>query len=276
MGIAVVIPTYDRAETLPRALDSVVAQTRAAEQIIVVDDGSHDETADIIADRYPEIILLRQPNRGVSAARNRGILAATQEWIAFLDSDDEWHPEKLARQSALAARHPRHRFVHCDETWIRNGRPLAQKKHHRKAGGWIFPQCLPLCAVSPSAAMVTRELLLEIGMFDETLPACEDYDLWLRICAAEPVLFVPAALVTKHGGHGDQLSRRVWGLDRFRIRALQKILDSGTLGREYRRLAAQALIAKVDIYVAGAQKRGRHREAAHYARLKEQVAKCSV
>ena len=147
--------------------------------------------------------VIQQQQCGVSAARNRGILAASGDWIALLDSDDEWLPEKLAQQSRHIAEQPGYRLCHCDELWIRNGKRINPANKHRKKGGWIYEHCLPLCAISPSASILHRSVFDTIGLFDEQLPACEDYDYWLRLCAGEPVLFVEQPLLNKYGGHDD-------------------------------------------------------------------------
>ncbi len=265
--ISVIVPTYNRQASLARALDSVLAQTRPAEEIIVVDDGSTDATAEMVRQRYPQVRYFHQTNRGVSAARNHGIARARGEWIALLDSDDQWLPEKLAVQIQHLQRHPGHPLCHCDEIWIRHGRRVNPMKKHAKHGGWIFRHCLPLCVISPSAALIRRSLLEEVGGFDETLPACEDYDLWLRICAHHPVLLVKQALLIKYGGHADQLSRRYWGMDRFRIQALAKILERGELSSGDAQAARAMLLEKIRIYQAGARKRGRQQEVDYYAQL---------
>ncbi len=259
--VSAIIPTLNRSETLGRALDSILAQTRPPEEIIVVDDGSTDATTAMIESRYPQVRLIRQANQGVSGARNRGIAAASGEWIALLDSDDEWTKEKLKRQSEIIAVDPDILLCHTDEIWIRNGRRVNPMKKHRKYGGRIFRQCLPLCVISPSSVIIRRALLDEIGMFDETLPACEDYDLWLRVTARYPVAFIEEKLTIKHGGHSDQLSARHWGMDRFRVQALEKILASGELKDGDRDAALATLIEKLAILAAGARKRGREQEA---------------
>lgn len=268
MTVSAVIPTLNRAEPVLRALASVHTQTRPPDEIIVVDDGSTDDTARRVRAAFPEVVYLHQDNRGVSAARNRGVSAAGGEWIAFLDSDDEWRPEKLERQCEALERNPGYPLCHTDEVWIRDGRRVNPRRRHAKRGGRIFRHCLPLCAISPSAALIRRAALDELGGFDESLPACEDYDLWLRLCARHPVLLVDEPLVVKYGGHDDQLSRKHWGMDRFRIRALVKILESGILGSGDREAACATLIEKVDIVLNGLRKRGRDEEAREYARIR--------
>ncbi|HEX9786568.1 MAG TPA: glycosyltransferase family 2 protein, partial [Candidatus Binatia bacterium] len=167
---------------------------------------------------------------------------------------------KLARQTAFMVEHPEVRICQTEEIWIRNGIRVNPKAVHRKPSGDIFARSLDLCLVSPSAVMMTRELFQRLGGFDETLPVCEDYDLWLRVAAKEPVPLIAEALVIKRGGHADQLSRSMWGMDRYRVRALQKILRAGLKG--WRRAAAlQVLRRKVAVLANGARKRGREREA---------------
>lgn len=254
-SVGVVIPTFNRAHLLGRALDSVFAQTLPPQQVIVVDDGSTDSTPDLVAG-YPGVSYLRQENRGVSAARNLGIRHCGRDWIALLDSDDEWLPEKLRVQFEVLAENPGHRLIHCDEIWIRKGRRVNPGDRHRKRGGWIFEHCLPLCVISPSAAVIEKSLLIEAGGFNEQLPACEDYDLWLRICSRFPVLYVDRPLLRKYGGHDDQLSRRHWGMDRFRVQALRDLLAAGNLSGCDRQAALASLREKCRILITGARKRG--------------------
>ncbi len=260
-AVSVVIPSHDRAALLSRALESVRSQSRPAGEVIVVDDGSTDGTAGILPRRFPEVRLMRQERRGVSAARNRGIGAASGDWIAFLDSDDSWEPPKLERQLDALAAAPRYRICHTDEIWVRNGRRVNPRRRHAKRGGWIFRHCLPLCAISPSSALIHRSVFEAVGLFDEDLPGGEDYDLWLRISARYPVLLVDEPLVVKTGGHADQLSRRVRGLDRYRIRSLVKILESGELEPADRAAAVATLDEKCRIWATGAARRGRYDEA---------------
>ncbi|MDJ0778289.1 MAG: glycosyltransferase family A protein [Gammaproteobacteria bacterium] len=254
MRISVVIPAYNRAYCLPRALDSVRAQTSPVDEIIVVDDGSDDGSAEILARDYPAVRVLRQANRGVSAARNRGISAAQHDWIALLDSDDSWLPHKIERIRAAWRRNPGMVLFHSDEIWMRNGVRVNPMKKHRKAGGWIFEHCLPLCAISPSASVLRRNTLDALGGFDETLPACEDYDLWLRLCARHEVGYIDAALIVKHGGHPDQLSRRYPAMDRFRVRALDRLLRARDLPPAAAGAARAMLRHKLEILLGGAHK----------------------
>lgn len=269
MNISVIIPTHNRAHLLARAIQSVLDQTLPAQEIILVDDGSSDNTQELMAKQFPQCLYIRQPNLGVSAARNRGIEAAGGDWLAFLDSDDEWLPTKLEAQRDLLRQQPDLRICHTEEIWIRNGRRVNQMNKHAKGDGHIFQMCLPLCVISPSSALIHRSLFQEVGIFDERLPACEDYDLWLRICATHPVAFVERPQIKKYGGHADQLSRRHWGMDRFRIKALEGIIESGRLNDADLAAAIQTLIDKTEILAQGARKRGKDKEADGYLEIRD-------
>lgn len=216
---------------------------------------------------FPKVNYYYQENLGVSAARNLGIQQANGDWLAFLDSDDEWLPEKLAKQKAALTANPGYRICHTEENWIRNGTQVDVPKKYAKTGGWIFTHCLPLCAMSPSTVLIHRSVFTDIGLFDTRLPACEDYDLWLRITANYPVLLVEQPQINKHGGHEDQLSQAFWGMDRFRIDALQKIIDAGQLSEQNRQAAADMLVKKAGIYLNGVAKRGKTDEAGYYQQL---------
>ncbi len=269
--VSVIIPSHNRAWALEGAIESVLAQDYHDYEIIVVDDGSTDKTIKILSS-YPDICLLKQQHRGVSAARNAGIAQASGDLIAFLDSDDKWLPGKLATQVAFFNTHPQALICQTEEIWIRNGIQVNPRKRHQKYSGMIFERSLELCIVSPSAVMARRCLFDEIGVFDESLPACEDYDLWLRVACRLPIYLIETPLVVKHGGHPDQLSKKP-GLDRFRIQALMKILNTIQLNPRQRTAALSVLIKKCDIYAAGCMKRGRVNEARHYAQLPNRFTK---
>ncbi len=253
--LAAVIPTYNRGRSIHRCLDSVYSQTRIPDEIIVVDDGSTDGSTSDLKNQYPEIRLLFQKNQGVSAARNAGIREAKSEWIALLDSDDVWLESKCEKQLKALQKNPKYQICHTQEKWIYKGREKRVPKNYHKKSGWIFPDCLPVCAISPSTAIVSRELLISIGLFDKSLPACEDYDLWLRIASRYPVLLVDEALIEKYGGHDDQLSNQR-GLDLYRILALEKFLESPYTKTVYKKMAKETLLEKCHIVITGAKKGG--------------------
>ena len=212
------------------ALESVRQQTCDDFEVIVIDDGSTDETAEQLRRMGESIRVMTQTHRGVAAARNRAASVAAGRYLAFLDSDDLWLPNKLAVQLAFMNAHPEMAICQSEEIWIRHGARVNPKAKHRKPSGDIFKPSLDLCLVSPSAVMMTADLFVKTGGFDESLFVCEDYDLWLRIAVDHPIPLLTQALVIKRGGHADQLSRSVWGMDRFRVRALQKLLRSALAG----------------------------------------------
>ncbi len=246
---------------------SVLAQTCPPFEIIVIDDGSTDETAQMMEQEFPAIPYHHQENQGVSQARNTGILKSTGDWLAFLDSDDEWLPDKLNQQTLALLSNPTFKVCHTEEIWIRNQVRINPPRHYAKQGGWLFKACLPLCAISPSTVLLHRSILTDVGVFDPQLPVCEDYDLWLRISAKYPVLLIEDAQIKKHGGHADQLSQSLWGMDRFRIQGLEKIILTEQLSEDNQHAAIQMLLKKADIYLKGLNKRGKLTEAAYYQDL---------
>jgi glycosyltransferase involved in cell wall biosynthesis len=268
MLTTVVIPTYNRRAIVCEAIGSALAQREADFEIVVVDDGSTDDTAATLERHLgSRIRLVRTDNRGVSAARNLGVRLGRGELIAFLDSDDLWLPGKLAAQVTFMHTYPQAQICQTEEIWIRNGQRVNACDHHRKPDGAIFERSLELCMVSPSAVLMRRSLFERTGGFDESLPACEDYDLWLRISRNTPVWLLPEAFVIKRGGHADQLSRRFWGMDRFRVASLVRLLAEDGLEGERRKATIDVLQKKCEILAAGAARRGRNDEAARYRQL---------
>ena len=254
--ISVVIPTLNRINTLQRALDSVINQTYKPAEIIVVDNGSSDGTLEFLREQYPKITILTENKIGVSSARNKGIKKSINQWIALLDSDDAWHPRKLEIQtSMLDSALKEYNLVHTDEVWFRNNKHINQMKKHKKQGGYIFERCLSLCCISPSSVLFKKNILDKVGLFDESLPVCEDYDMWLKICSSEEVLFAQDKLTYKYGGHKDQLSKSYWGMDRFRIKSIENIIKNFDLTYKQKKQAKKELIKKLKIIINGAFKR---------------------
>jgi glycosyltransferase involved in cell wall biosynthesis len=270
--ISVVIPTYNRASKVIRAVASVLYQTFTDYEVIVVDDGSRDGTWDRLAPLARHIRYLRHhSNLGVSAARNTGIKASRSPFIAFLDSDDYWLPEKLSVQMDFFRGHPKAVACQTEEVWIRKGIRVNPRRKHLKPSGDIFESSLKLCLVSPSSVMLRRSLFSDVGLFDEDLPACEDYDLWLRVSCRYPISLIPRHLVVKEGGHDDQLSFQIKGLDRFRIMALLKLITGGQLSAKQRHATVQELSEKCRIYGNGCLKRGRVTEGKYYLELAKSI-----
>ncbi len=259
-SVSVVVPVFNRRELVARALESVSAQTFTDYELIVVDDASTDGTWEYLRsewDEAPVQLLRHRVNSGVSAARNTGIEATRGDWIALLDSDDEWKPQKLERQMAALAESGL-AVCHTDEVWIRDGVRVNPHKHHAKQGGRIFLHALPRCIISPSSILLRRPVFDAIGLFDESLPACEDYELFLRLTCRYEVLYLEQKLTVKYGGHADQLSRAYPAMDRFRVQALDRLLADATapLTAEERAAARDTLVRKAAIVRDGAVKRG--------------------
>lgn len=265
--VSVVIPVYNRSFELLRALASVHAQTSQASEIIVIDDGSDIDIKTLVIRQYPDIKVIRQSHSGVSCARNSGVSQSQHDWIAFLDSDDEWNPEKLEQQAKQLYK-TGGLIGHTDEIWVRNGVRVNPHKKHKKYGGQIFSKCLPRCLISPSSVIIKKSLLVDTGGFDESLPACEDYDLWLRITSKLTIDYIDKPLITKYGGHSDQLSHKHWGMDRFRIYAMEKIYQSHSLSNSQAIDLLEELIKKCRIFSNGA---GKHNNPHLYSEYAEKI-----
>ncbi len=258
--ISVIIPVYNRRDVIGRAVESVLAQTCTDCEVLVVDDGSNDDTREFLQQEFGQRQSMRvlrcDANSGVSAARNSGLAVARGEWMAFLDSDDEWKPRKLERQ-LKALNETGLKVCHTEEIWVRNGVRVNPHKHHRKYGGRIFLQSVPLCVMSPSSIVIHRSVFDRIGQFDESLPACEDYDFFLRLTCRYDVVYLEEELMVKYGGHEDQLSRAHYAMDRFRVKALNRILgeESVSLTEEESEAARATLVKKALIVRDGAVRR---------------------
>ena len=268
--VSVIIPTYNRWPMVGEAIESVLAQSYRSWELIVVDDGSTDDTSERLALYGSKIKYISRQRSGVAAARNHGIASATGQYVAFLDSDDLWMPRKLEVQTAFMEQHPNVQICQTEEIWIRRGVRVNPKAKHAKPSGDIFRSSLDLCLVSPSAVMMSTPLFTESGGFDESFPVCEDYDLWLRISVHCSVPLIPVSLVVKRGGHSDQLSHSTWGMDRYRVLSLRKLLATGLRGPK-REWAIGALKRKISVLCQGARKRGKEYEATAYESILSEV-----
>ena len=259
MKISVIIPTYNRAFFVKEAVESVLKQTWKPEEILVVDDGSKDDTLNVLSGFGEKIRIIRQENKGVSAARNRGLQEARCDWIAFLDSDDMWAPKKLEKQKNALYEQFDYNICYTNEEWRRNGRWVNPGKRHQKYTGWIYEKCLPLCIISPSSVLIHKSVFTKTGVFDESLPACEDYDLWLRMTSSYPVLYLSEKLIVKRAGEWEQLSK-LHSLDKYRIIALRKMLDGSDLSLSEIQATREMLRYKCHVYEQGCQKHERLEE----------------
>lgn len=268
--VSVIIPTYNRATFVKEAIQSVLDQDyfhhNQKYEVWVIDDGSSDNTCDVVTAFGDRVHYHYQEHKGISAARNVGLELIQGEYVAYLDSDDLWKENKISQQMAFMKTHPEAVVCCTEEIWIRHGVFVNPGKRHQKYSGWVFDKFLPLCLLSLSSALFRKKLFAEIGNFDEDLPACEDYDLGIRMAARYPVYFLPQPLIVKRGGHSDQLSKKYWGMDRFRVKALEKALISG-LTAEQDRLVKQELLKKSHILINGFKKRGNHEEAEKYIQM---------
>jgi len=255
--VSVIIPTFNRKHLLSRSIGSVFNQSVSDYEIIVVDDGSFDGTDELSILRDKRINYFKLPNRfGVSYARNFGVREANGEWLAFLDSDDEWFPCKLEKQLKWAKNNPEFRIMQTKEIWVRNGVRVNCPKSHQKIAGDLFCASLERCMITPSSVLLQKELFWEAGGFDEALPACEDYDLWIRITAKHRVGLINEFLLTRYGGHIDQLSSSVLFLDRFRIRSLLKLLYQYELTEIQTAMVKNWITRRAEIIANGYFKRG--------------------
>jgi GT2 family glycosyltransferase len=271
-AVSVIIPTFNRAHKIARAVASVLYQSFTDYDILVVDDGSEDATSEALKPFHSHIkSITHSKNLGVSAARNTGIRESHSPLIAFLDSDDYWLPDKLASQVSFFSKHPEAVACQTEERWIRRGVRVNPMKKHFKPSGEIFEPSLKLCVVSPSAVVLKRSLLEEVGVFDEDFPVCEDYDLWLRIAWKYPIWLVSEPLVIKEGGAPDQLSRSVEGMDRYRIRAIAGIINSGSLSEKQTEAAIKELRFKCRVYGVGCLRRGKKEEGRYYLTLPDSL-----
>jgi glycosyltransferase involved in cell wall biosynthesis len=251
--VSVIIPTFNRSHTVKDAVESVLAQTYSNFELIVIDDGSSDNTKDVLADYISnnQIRYLYQDNQGVSKARNVAVANSDGEWLSFLDSDDRWLPNKLEKQIELLKAQPDKKLVHGEEIWIRRGKRVNPRLKHQKSGGDIFSRSLELCLISPSAVMLSRELFDEMGGFREDFVVCEDYDLWLKITSLNEVAFVREPIIEKFGGHEDQLSAKYFAMDYWRVKSIAWILENRKLSEHKRLRAIKVLQQKTDVLIAG-------------------------
>jgi glycosyltransferase involved in cell wall biosynthesis len=271
MLLSVIIPTYNRASFLKEAIQSVLDQDyfnnknmEETFELLVIDDGSTDRTRDIVESFPPPVSYYFQENRGVSAARNFGLEISQGEFVAFLDSDDLWKRDKISSQMSLMKTLIRISVCYTEEIWIRRGNFVNPKIKHKKYSGWIFDKVLPLCLLSLSSALFRKTVFAEVGGFDEDFPVCEDYDLGLRVAHRYPVHLITKPLIVKRGGHPDQLSHKYWGMDEFRVKALEKVLGLDLSPRE-EKLVKQEIVSKCRILALGFEKRGKTSEALHYS-----------
>jgi glycosyltransferase involved in cell wall biosynthesis len=273
--ISIIIPTYNRAQNVEEAIQSVLEQDYfhpnredGTYELLIIDNGSTDETKRIIESFGSRVKYHFLGERGVSRARNFGLSLARGKFIAFLDSDDLWKEDKIRIQMSVMNNLPQTMICYTEEIWIRNGVFVNPRKKHKKYSGWIFNKVLPLCLLSLSSALFRKEVFDEVGSFDEDLPACEDYDLGIRLAHRYPFHLITKPLIVKRGGHPDQLSQKYWGMDRFRIKSLEKALGLN-LSPQQEELVRREIVTKCQILISGFRKRSNLEEAERYKKILE-------
>jgi glycosyltransferase involved in cell wall biosynthesis len=243
---------------LKEAIDSVLNQSFKDFELLIIDDGSTDDTEKLIEEfKDPRIKYFQKNHSGVASTRNFGIKKAKSDWIALLDSDDRWYPKKLETQWNYLKKNPEVKICQTEDVWFRNGKRVNPKNIHKKQSGWIFSSCVDLCTVCCSTVIIHQEVFKTCGLFDENFPACEDYDLWLRISLEYPIYTIDKELAWKQGGHTDQLSQKYWGMDIFRVKALEKILKHPKISDDQAKIVEMNLKLRYDVIERGAHKYGR-------------------
>ena len=197
--VSVIIPTYNRAASIGEAIESALAQAYPAMEIIVVDDGSTDDTQQIVTHRYPQVRYFHQENRGVASARNRGVREARGELIAFLDSDDLWLPGKIEKQVACLNQYPDVGLVHTDvDCFDDTGPERVLRRRISKADfstGDIVTNLFTKFSLYPQSVMMRKVVFQAVGYFDEELKAVSDDNLWIRIAIRYPIRLIAEPLV---------------------------------------------------------------------------------
>lgn len=223
--VSVIIPTYNRAHLISQSIESVLNQTFKDYEIIVVNDGSTDNTKELLSTRYGEKILYigKKKNKGLSAARNTGIEASRGKYIAILDDDDEWLPHKLEMQIDLMHKNQSLGLVYCGYYEVnRYSEVIREIKATRR--GYVFSNLLcGNCIVPASAALVKREVFFKTGYFDENLSSCEDWDMWLRVSQSYEVDFVDQPLV-KYKIHDYNMHKNLLIMEKSTFSVLNKYL----------------------------------------------------
>ncbi len=218
--VSIVIPTYNRENIICKAIDSALSQTFKNLEIIIIDDGSTDRTKTVLEKYGARLHYFYQENRGISGARNTGINRCSGDYVAFLDSDDYWLPEKLEKQIALFQKHPEYGMVACQCASIGPDGEFRQKNRPGKSGS-VLLDLFKKNFIRTSSAVIKKDCFLKAGLFDETLKECEEYDLWLRIAACCDVGFInePLAVYTDNpkGASTDSLRGRL-----YRLQVLEK------------------------------------------------------
>ncbi len=262
--MTVIITTHNRPKLLKRAINSILSQSLLPREILIIDDGSD------LKPNLPEHKLIRyiyKQNGGISSARNLGIEQAKYEWISFLDDDDEWEKDKLKTQKAFHEQNPYIKASFTDERWIREEKELKVPKKYQKNTKNLFEKALKHCFIAPSSAMIHKSVFEQIGLFDESLKVCEDYDMWLRLLNEYEFGFINQKLIKKHAHDAEQLGFSQ-NLDQYRVNSLIKLLPSLSENRQAQ--AKKVLEEKLAILIRIAKK---HDDAKNVHRYEDLLCK---
>ncbi len=256
--VSIIIPTYNRAHYVGDAIESTLAQTYPNKEILVIDDGSTDGTRGLVEKYLPRVQYHHQPNKGASAARNLGIRLSRGDFVAFLDSDDRWLPEKISMQVELLEKHPAVGMVGCGEHCI-------DARGERFWTGYARPKLdveslMIRCTAFGGASrpLIRRECFDKAGLFDETLFFNEDWDMWLRIAKHYEIRNVPQPLM-EWRAHDTPRPRRAM---EFRFEQTRRVIERHVT-REMDRRKAYSWMFYESAKVALSQDRDRRRSLSH-------------
>lgn len=299
--VTVVLPTFNKRENVAEALESVLTQTYTERDVVVVDDGSTDGTAvDLFArfgaqprarqivesmnpaamkpfshafpSRGSTIVYHYQSNRGLSAARNRGILETRGRLLAFIEAEDLWDRRHLDTHIRFRQDHPAAMVTCVGECPLKgNGRRHTAKSGLAQPTGWIFEQTLTASPLCTSAVLMSRRVIEECGVFDENLEACEDYDFWLRISPRYPIYGLEGAPIMRRSPRREP-SARAWSAEKFRVYALEKSFQSGHLDGHQRLLVAEEIVRKCERLVDGYRRTKSDERANFYERKRKRYS----
>jgi glycosyltransferase involved in cell wall biosynthesis len=251
--VSVVIPVHNAETYLNAALESVFAQTYSPIEVIAVDDGSQDRSVDILRRYSDRVVLVRQPNRGAAAARNRGVQEARGKWIAFLDADDLWSPSKLQRQ--LDVRGDR-RWCYTDSIFVggvNHGR--RDSEFNRKYDGRVLERLVCNNFLCTSSVLIQREVYLNAGGFSENLRYVEDWGLWIRLASVHEIAYVDEPLV-KYRIHSSSASRITRKTLPEHLKVIDRAFAKGSPAEKLRHLIPSAKATSYSICSQIAEEEG--------------------
>lgn len=223
--VSVLIPVYKGEAFITRAIESILSQTYPAVELLIVNDGSPDNSARLIAPYLADhrVRYFEQENMGTACARNTALARACGAFIGLCDQDDEWQPHKAYVQVAYLEKHPEVALVHSDVDYIdEDGQPLQHAQNYpAPVSGYCFPQMYMSNPIQPVSAMFRREVLDEVGRFDPSIKYADDYDLWLRIASRYPIGYVDCPLA-RYRWHAENTSYRQVAIRSYTLKVLRK------------------------------------------------------